>query len=169
MHGTCDHCKKFCPSLAAHIGHSKLCKIAYGQDNYEKLKKESRILSKRRYRKNLSDDVKKRRYAQEKVRRCANSKKRYVPIGTFTSDKGRMFENMFKRIYDIVIEETNPKILEIVEKEDPDFDVFTTHGSTKTVDSAMDWVFQTGLDKLSKTDPDDLEAVFDEMFIMFKV
>ena len=117
----CKHCHKACVSLQQflrHVSHSNSCKLSYGQDYLDKLRKESRINSKRQYYNRLSDDEKKRRYDKEKFWRCANAKKRYVPTRNFTTKEGRTFEYIFKRLFDIVLEETKAEIQNVHEHDD---------------------------------------------------
>lgn len=162
--GFCKHCSKNCDSLHTflrHVSHSKSCKAAYDQEFLDKMKKKAKVMSKRKFYKNLSKSEKKQRYEQEKDRRCANAKKRYVPKWKFTTIEGRAFENEFKLMFDMASKETETKLHEMSKK--------VEYLDVISFDKAMDYIFDQGLEELIKSDNDctgegDIEAIFDEMF-----
>ena len=96
----CKHCHKACVSLQQflrHVSHSNSCKLSYGQDYLDKLRKESRINSKRQYynRKvtmKRNEDMTKKNFGDVQTPRKDTSQPGILPqkkeelLNTFLSD-----------------------------------------------------------------------------------
>ena len=163
--GICDHCHKSCQTIHTflrHVSHSESCKASYSQFFLEKLKKKAKIISKRKFYRNLSKSEKDERYEREKHWRRANAKKRYVAKWKYKYDDGKEFESVFKSQFDIATKEVEEKLGHISTKAE--------YLDWISEEKSIDYVFEKEIDKMEdwsdeeNFDYEKFEAILEEKY-----
>ena len=95
---SCDFChEKYDQesSLLRHITHKKVCCNFYGEDRVSQMKRQSRLLSKRKWHRNHPES----RSSEKTVLKKAKQKKTYIPVHIIKSDEGQAFSKFYELIY----------------------------------------------------------------------
>ena len=123
---SCEYCFKAFDNVSVffrHVSHAKLCLNHYGQEFVETMRSYLRNNSKRKWL-----DANKDKIQQKPKKSC------YVPMSKRLTDQGRMFESMFRSIYNEFVEDVRDQIEDFYE----DRSKFVTE---EDIDKALDKTF----------------------------
>ena len=137
---SCQHCLKFfdeTSSFLRHIGHHKTCKLSYDDEWIARLRRKNRLRSRRNsyhWMKKNNPGMYKKMREESKAKNPNNQKKYYVPDSVKQTHNGRLFEKVFKVVFDKCIADSRGKLQEMAKRKNFLHDY--------AVDIALDDVFE---------------------------